>query len=95
VNPRTTSPVVVGVDGSERSNDALALAARLAEPEQRVLVTYVHQYGPVSNLLSSREYESRVRDLAESAFLAVQETLPSNVERELRLLSEATPAAGL
>ena len=91
----SAGPVVVGVDGSERAYDALTLAALLAAPEQRVLVTHVHPYGPMSNLLSSGEYESLVRDVTESAFLAVQETLASSLERELRLVSDATPAGGL
>ena len=36
------TPLVVGVDGSERSRDALALAAQLADPGQRMLLTHVH-----------------------------------------------------
>ena len=46
-----TTPLVVGVDGTERSRDALALAARLADPDQRVLLTHVHPYGRLANLL--------------------------------------------
>jgi hypothetical protein len=47
-----STPLVVGVDGPERSRDALALAARLADPGQQLLLTLVHGYGRLSNLLS-------------------------------------------
>jgi hypothetical protein len=47
-----SAPIVVGVDGSERSRDALALATRLADPGQHLLLTHVHGYGRLSNLLS-------------------------------------------
>jgi nucleotide-binding universal stress UspA family protein len=90
-----TSPVVVGVDGSERSRDALALAARLAEPEQQILLTHVHGYGRLSNLLSGGGYEQLVREVADSTFAAVQDILAPTMQRELRLVSSDSPAAGL
>lgn len=38
-----TGPVIVGVDGTERSIDALALADRLASPLRRpVVIAHVH-----------------------------------------------------
>src|SRR5687767_7705258 len=90
-----TTPLVVGVDGTERSRDALALAARLADPGQRVLLTHVHSYGRLSNLLAGGEYERLVREIADATFGAVQETLAPATQRELRLVSNASPAAGL
>jgi nucleotide-binding universal stress UspA family protein len=90
-----TSPIVVGVDGTERSRDALALAARLAEPGQRVLLTHVHPYDRLSNLLSGGEYDQLVREVADSTFAAVQETLAPIRGRELRLVANSSPAAGL
>ena len=90
-----TTPLVVGVDGTERSRDALALAARLADPGQRVLLTHVHTYGRLANLLSGGEYEQLVREVADSTFAAVQETLAPATQRELRLVSNSSPAAGL
>jgi hypothetical protein len=50
------APLIVGVDGSERSADALALAARLAEPGQRLVLAHVHPYGQLSDLLSGDDY---------------------------------------
>jgi nucleotide-binding universal stress UspA family protein len=90
-----TTPLVVGVDGTERSRDALALAARLADPGQRVLLTHVHPYGRLSNLLAGGEYERLVRDVADATFAAVQETLAPVSQRELRLVANSSPAAGL
>lgn len=90
-----TTPLVVGVDGTERSRDALTLAALLADQEQRVLPTHVHPYGRISNLLSGGEYERLVREVADSTFAAVQETLAPTTQRELRLVANPSPAAGL
>ena len=90
-----TTPLVVGVDGTERSRDALALAARLAEPGQRVLLTHVHPYGRLSNLLSDSEYERLVGEVVNSTSVIVQETLATTSQRELRLVSNSSPAAGV
>lgn len=90
-----TTPLVVGVDGSERSRDALALATRLADPDQRLLLTHVHNFGRLANLLSGGEYEQLVREVADSTFAAVQETLVPAAQRELRLVANPSPAAGL
>jgi nucleotide-binding universal stress UspA family protein len=90
-----TSPLVVGVDGTERSRDPVALAARIADPGQRVLLTHVHPYGRLSSLLSGGEYEQLVREVTDSTLAAVHETLAPAVQRELRLVSNSSPAAGL
>jgi hypothetical protein len=42
------TPFVVGVDGSERSLNALALATRLANPRPDLLLTHVHDYDRIS-----------------------------------------------
>ena len=89
------APIVVGVDGSERSRDALALATRLADPGQQLLLTHVHAYGRISNLLSGDGYEQIVRQVADATFAAVQDVLEPATERELRLVSSDSAAAGL
>lgn len=48
-------PLVVGIDGSERSLDALALAARLADAGQHVLHIHVCRNGRSSNLTALQE----------------------------------------
>ncbi len=57
-----TSPLVVGIDGSQRSLDALALAARLAEPGQHLLLIHVHQGGRLSNLAAVQAFLDRATD---------------------------------
>jgi hypothetical protein len=46
-------PLVVGIDGSERS-DAFALAARLADPDQHVLLVHVRRDDRSANLTALR-----------------------------------------
>jgi hypothetical protein len=70
-----SAPLVAGVDGTERSRDALALATRLTDPGERLLPTHVHSYGRLANLLSADEYEQLVREVADSTSMAVQETV--------------------
>jgi nucleotide-binding universal stress UspA family protein len=89
------TPLIVGVDGSERSRDALALAVQLAEPGEGVLLAHVHPYGALSDLLSGDDYARLVREVAESTLSAANETLPPATERVMQLVSNRSPAAGL
>jgi nucleotide-binding universal stress UspA family protein len=89
------APLIVGVDGSERSADALAFAARLAEPGQRLVLAHVHPYGQLSDLLSGDDYARLVREVAESTLWAAQEMLHPGTERAMQLVSNRSPAAGL
>jgi nucleotide-binding universal stress UspA family protein len=89
------TPLIVGVDGSERSRDALVLAVQLAEPGQGVLLAHVHPYGALSDLLSGDDYARLVREVAESTLSAANETLPPATERVMQLVSNRSPAAGL
>jgi nucleotide-binding universal stress UspA family protein len=90
------SPVIVGVDGSERSADALALADVLGPALGRpVVMAFVHPYGQLSSLLAEGEYEQLVREAAEATFDQVREHLPSVPERRMQLVSEDSAAAGL
>jgi nucleotide-binding universal stress UspA family protein len=91
-----TGPVIVGVDGSERSIDALVLADRLGTALRLpVVIAYVHPYGELASLFSEGDYEQLVREVAESTFDQVREHLPSVPERRMQLVTEASPAAGL
>jgi nucleotide-binding universal stress UspA family protein len=89
------APLIVGVDGSERSRDALALAVQLAEPGQRVVLAHVHPYEQLSDLLSGGDYERLVREVAESTLSATQDTLHPATERAMQLVPNRSPAAGL
>jgi nucleotide-binding universal stress UspA family protein len=87
--------VIVGVDGSDTSRDALALGQMLAGPSGRLLVAHVHPFGPLSSLIGPGEYESVVRKTADSIFAHAREILDDATERELRLVSGRSPAEGL
>jgi nucleotide-binding universal stress UspA family protein len=89
------APLIVGVDGSEGSRDALALAVQLAEAGQGVVLAHVHPYGELSDLLSGDDYARLVREVAESTLSAAQDTLPPATKRVMRLVSHRSPAAGL
>lgn len=94
--PSEIGPVVVGVDGSERSIDALALADVLGPALARpVAITYVHAHGELGSLLSEGEYEQALRDLAEATVKQIREHLVSAGEREMKLVSAKSAAAGL
>ena len=91
-----SGPVIVGVDGSQRSVEALALADLLGPALGRpVVIAYVHPYGKLSSLLSEGEYEALIREVAESTFDQIREHLPSVPERRMQLVSDESPAAGL
>jgi nucleotide-binding universal stress UspA family protein len=88
-------PVIVGVDGSDRSRDALALAQALTEPGRRLLIVYVHPFGELASLLKDGRYEDLVREAAESVARQAHEVLDPRTERELRIVSGRSPAAAL
>jgi nucleotide-binding universal stress UspA family protein len=89
------NPVIVGVDGSERSRDALALGQALSAPGARVVIAYVHPFGELSTLLADGHYEQLVRETAESVGRQVSEVLDDRTERELRIIAGRSPAARL
>ena len=88
--------VIVGVDGSDQSADALALALTLAQPlGARLRPVFVHPYGRLSDTLAESEYEEFVAELADSvhAHLKALELPPA--ERTLQIVTDRSPAAGL
>jgi hypothetical protein len=94
-DPVDTAPVVVGVDDSARSIDALVLADVLAAAlRTRLVIAHVHSLGKLSSVFSDDEHELIVRGIAESTFEQIRDYLPSVPERRLQLISEQSPAAG-
>jgi nucleotide-binding universal stress UspA family protein len=93
---RNLGPVIVGVDGSERSVEALVLADLLGPALGRpVIIVHVHPFRQRSSLFAKGEYERLLREVAESTFEQMREHLPSLPERRMRLFADSSPAAGL
>jgi nucleotide-binding universal stress UspA family protein len=68
------------------------LAGRLESP---VLIVHTHPYGALSGILGEGEYEELVRGVADSTFLQVKTLVGEGREREMRVISADSPAAGL
>lgn len=85
---RGASSVVVGVDGSHRSRDALALAATLAEPDQHILLAHVRAY-------QDGDARGLIRDVVDATFDASREFLDPAIKREMRLVDNVSVSAGL
>ena len=95
-NRSDSGPVIVGVDGSERSVEALALADLLGPALGcRVVIAHVHPFRQLSRLFAEGEYERLEREVAESTFEQIREHLPSVPERRMQLVAGDSPAAGL
>jgi nucleotide-binding universal stress UspA family protein len=89
------SRVIVGVDASERSRDALALGQALSKPDGRLLIVYAHPFGDLASLLTEGDEERLVREGAESVARQAHEVLDGATERELRIVAGRSPAAVL
>jgi nucleotide-binding universal stress UspA family protein len=87
--------VIVGVDASQRSRDALALGQALNEPGGGLLIVYAHAFGELAGLLSEGDEQSLVREAAESVARQAHEVLDDATEREMRIVAERSPAAAL
>ncbi len=77
--------VIVGVDGSDRSADALTLAGLLAPAlGAPILTAFVHGYGRLTSIFSDDEAERVIREVAEST-----------LDQEMRLVAHDSASAGL
>ena len=94
--PQQSGPVIVGVDGSERSVEALALADLLGTAlGGPAVIAHVHPFRQLSSLFAEGEYERLEREVAESTFDQIREHLPSVPERRMQLVAGGSPAAGM
>ena len=88
--------IIVGVDGSERSRDALALADLLAGAAAgRLLIAHVHDYGHLEGLLDGAEYETLILEVAETTAAEARKQLGDQRAHEMSLVAGRSPAAGL
>jgi nucleotide-binding universal stress UspA family protein len=93
--PADASRVIVGVDASDSSRDALALGQALNEPGGRLLIVYAHPFGELAGLLTEGDDERLVREAAESVARQAHEVLDDATRREMRIVANRSPAAAL
>lgn len=88
--------VVVGVDGSDQSRDAIALGLTLADPLAAELApVFVHPYGPLAGSLPESKYEQFVTELVDAVHAHMRAVELPVSERKLRIVTDRSPAAGL
>jgi nucleotide-binding universal stress UspA family protein len=88
--------VLIGIDGSARSADALALGRLLAATlRAEPVLLHAHPYGPLESLLAEDEHAGILRRVAETAAGQTGEHLAGTVPPRLTLVAEDSPAAAL
>jgi nucleotide-binding universal stress UspA family protein len=91
-----SATVVVGVDGSDQSGDALALGLALGKPlGARLLPVFVHPYGPLAGTIPESKYDELVAELADAVHAHMRTLGLEAGERRLLLVPDRSPAAGL
>jgi len=96
IRSRPAGAIIVGVEGSERSADGLALADLLAERLGGPLVlVHNHPDGAWSSFLEPPEDEQRMRSVSDSTFAQVQELVSHDHEAGVRVTHADSPAVGL
>jgi nucleotide-binding universal stress UspA family protein len=91
------SKIIVGVDSSDRSKDALVLAARLARRTGAALelvCAYPYDDFP-SGRSGSHAYRDYLREDAEAALAKVQEGIPDLPPLTMRTVADISPARGI
>lgn len=89
------SRVLVGVDGSEGSRDALALGQILTEPGGRLVIVHVHPYADVSSLLTGGHSERLLREASESVAQQIDKVLDDRTERDTLIVGGRSITAAL
>jgi len=87
--------LLIGVDGSARSADAIALGALLAPIIGAPTMLYAHPYGELQSLLGEGEYEQLVREVAETTATQARGQFSTNGSPSLTLVADRSPASAL
>jgi nucleotide-binding universal stress UspA family protein len=91
--PRT---VLIGVDGSSRSDDAMAVAELIAPAlDARPALLYAHPYRELESLLSEGQREQLVREVAETSARQARAHFGDAEAPRLELVGNRSPAAAL
>jgi nucleotide-binding universal stress UspA family protein len=87
------SKIIVGVDESERSQDAVALAARLARgSDAELLLVCAYPYDDHPSRMANAEYRQYLREDALAALERAAGALPDDVPAERMAIPEVSPA---
>jgi nucleotide-binding universal stress UspA family protein len=96
IKPRPAGAIIVGIDGSERSADALALADLLAGLlGGPLLLVHNHPREAAPMFLEPRGDGQLMRSLADSTFAQVQRLVSRDHEPGIRATRADSPAIGL
>jgi nucleotide-binding universal stress UspA family protein len=91
--PRT---VLIGVDGSSRADDAMAVAELIAPAlDARPALLYAHPYRELESLLSEGEREQLVREVVETSARQARAHFGDAEAPRLELVGNRSPAAAL
>jgi len=90
------SKIIVGVDQSERSQDAVALAARLARgSDAELLLVCAYPYDTRPSRAANAEYRQYLREDALGALERAAGALPEDVPAERLAIPEVSPAKAI
>lgn len=91
-----TRTVLIGVDGSSRAEDAIALAVLLAPAlEAEPVLFYAHPYGELESLLSDGDYRQLVRGVAETSSRQARSQFGDKPVPRLVLVADRSAAGAL
>jgi nucleotide-binding universal stress UspA family protein len=91
-----TTTIIAGVDGSEHSADALALAKTIASPlGLEVTPVLVHPFGEFESALDDGTGGAAIRELADSVHAQMRELGTPIEDRRLTLVADRSTARGL
>jgi nucleotide-binding universal stress UspA family protein len=96
IKPRSAGAIIVGVEGSERSADALALADSLAVSlEAPLVLVHNHPRDAAPQFLEPRRDRQLMRSLSDSTSAKVEELVRHDHEPGIRVTHAVSPAVGL
>jgi|tagenome__1003787_1003787.scaffolds.fasta_scaffold20919300_3 nucleotide-binding universal stress UspA family protein len=88
--------VLAGVDGSEHSSDAMALANTLAPVlHAEALAVFVHPFGDFERAMADEHGGEKVRELADAVHEQMRALGTPVPDRRLLLIADRSPARGL
>jgi nucleotide-binding universal stress UspA family protein len=88
--------IIVGVDESERSKDAVALAARLARgSEAELVLVCAYPYDDVPGRGAMTGYRQHLREDALAALEKASSAVPEHPRLQTRAIPELSPARGI